>query len=330
MTQSNEWRPAARFETLQARAKMYALIRNFFELRGVLEVDTPVLSQRGVTDPALMAMQTGFNLPGTQALDPLYLQTSPEFAMKRLLAAGSGSIYQIFRAFRNEERGRFHHPEFTLLEWYRVGFTLDDLMTEVEALLRVLLNDQAAKTPARRVSYQELFHQSLHLDPLASSLDAFADRSSELGVRDAYQLCGEDRSVWLDFLFSHFVQPALAPEEMTFVYHFPSILPSLARTVPGFPEWVERVELFMGGIELANGFHELADDGEQRLRFEADNEKRKLLGLPLMHLDDRLLSAIAEGLPDCSGIALGLDRLLMVVLKLESIDATLAFPLETA
>ena len=326
----NDWRPVASLKTLQARARMYASIRSFFEEKGVLEVDTPILSQRGVTDPALMAMKTEFNLPGSKSLSPFYLQTSPEFAMKRLLASGSGSIYQIFRAFRNEERGRFHHPEFTLLEWYRIGFDLLDLMVEVEELLRVLLDDHHAEIIARRVSYQELFHESLNLDPVASSLDEFACRASELGVKDAYPLCGEDRSIWLDFLFSHFIQPALDPKKMTFVYHFPAILPSLARRVPGSPDWVERVELFMGGIELANGFHELADDAEQKLRFERDNQKRTSSGLPLMDLDERLLTALMKGLPDCAGIALGLDRLLMVKLDLQSIDETLTFPIEIA
>jgi lysyl-tRNA synthetase class 2 len=324
------WAPACPTEALQRRAGLLAAIRRFFEARGVLEVETPLLGRRGVTDPHLQPFTTRFRRPGAAEGPELYLQTSPEFAMKRLLAAGSGSIYQICKAFRNEEAGRHHNPEFTLLEWYRVGFSLFELVNEIEALVAEVCRDHRPLAPAERYAYAELFRRRLELDPLAASPADFAAGARRLGYPEAEALCGTDRAAWLDFLFSFAVQPELGQGRVTFVYDYPACLPSLARKRPDDPRLVERVEVFLGGLELGNGFHELADAGEQEARFDHDLAERRAGGLPLPPKDERLLAALRAGLPDCSGVAIGLDRLLMWLAGAESIAEVLAFPLERA
>jgi lysyl-tRNA synthetase class 2 len=308
---------------------MLASIRRFFAERGVLEVETPLLRHAAGTDPNLQPFATEFRLPGLAAGAPLHLQTSPEFAMKRLLAAGSGSIYQICKAFRNEESGRFHNPEFTLLEWYRVGFSLDGLMDEIDALLQLLCASLGLGA-SERIAYAGLFQKHLGLDPLSSSLAAFAECASQHGLPEAAMLCGEARPLWLDLLFSHFIQPHLGLGRLSLVHGYPACLPSLARAKPGAPAVVERVEVFLQGVELGNGYHELADAAEQARRFEADLAARRALGLPPLPIDHTLLAALEAGLPDCSGMALGLDRLLMLVLGADGIAEVLAFPVARA
>lgn len=309
---------------------MNARIRRFFAARGVLEVETPLLGRRGVTDPALSAFTTGFRRPGQAGVTPLYLQTSPEFAMKRLLAAGGGSIYQICKAFRNEESGRHHNPEFTLLEWYRAGFSLEDLIGEVEALISELFETAGRLLPPERVTYTEVFRQCLGLHPIMDNLETFARIAGARGLPEASMLCRDDRAVWLDLLFSHFIQPQLGAQRLTSVYHWPAILPSLARVCPEDDDYVERVEIFFCGMELGNGFHELADADEQEQRFERDRRRRQALALPAVDADERLLDALRSGLPDCSGMAIGLDRLLMAMSGCRSLDEVLAFPLARA
>jgi lysyl-tRNA synthetase class 2 len=328
MAHPTPWQPACSVETLRARAELLANVRRFFAGRGVLEVETPLLCRAGVTDPHLDAFTTGYNPAGSPRETSLYLQTSPEFAMKRLLAAGSGSIFQICKAFRNGEAGRNHNPEFTLLEWYRVGFSLADLLDEVEALFAELF--RGALLPAERLAYADVFRQHVGADPLAASPANLADRAAALGLSDAERLCGDDRSVWLDLLFSHAVQPRLGRGRLTFVYDYPTFLPSLARQRPEKPDVVERAEVFLEGLELGNGFHELADAAEQSARFDRDLKTRLLQGQTLPPKDERLLAALRAGLPDCCGIAIGLDRMLMLLLKKDSIDSVLAFPLDRA
>ena len=306
---------------------MLAAIRRFFAERGVLEVETPLLGHAAGTDPNLQPFTSEFRLPGQAQGATLYLQTSPEFAMKRLLAAGAGSIYQIGKAFRNEEAGRFHNPEFTLLEWYRVGFGLDDLMDEVDALLACLFAAARALPPAERVAYRALFHSHTGLDPVCATPTEFAACARLRGLNEAEALCGEDRNTWLDLLFSHLVQPGLGRGRPCFVRDYPACLPSLARAKPGEPEVVERVEVFMDGLELGNGYRELADACEQERRFDADLAARREAGLALPPQDRRLLAALRAGLPDCAGIAIGLDRLLMVLVGAEGIGQVLGFPL---
>jgi lysyl-tRNA synthetase class 2 len=324
------WQPSCGLTALRARAAALAAVRRFFAERGVLEVETPLLCRAGGTDPNLHPFLTRFQLPGqTEEGLPLYLQTSPEFAMKRLLAAGSGSIYQICKAFRNEEAGRFHNPEFTILEWYRVGFSLERLMDEIDDLLRSLFADRRQLGPSHRIAYRDAFREYAAVDPLAP-LPELVRYARQQGLSEAEALCGENRPLWLDLLFSHLVQPHLGRGCLTFVFDYPACQPSLARPKPDDPRWVERVEVFMDGMELANGFRELTDPHEQERRFDADLAARRAQGLREPPKDRRLLAALEAGLPDCSGVALGLDRLLMLLAGAGAIDQVLAFPVEQA
>jgi len=311
---------------------MLRKIRSFFAERNVLEVETPLLAAHSVTEPHLVPFETLFRPAGggTGLQRPLFLQTSPEFAMKRLLASGLGSIYQICKAFRNEERGRLHNPEFTLLEWYRVGFGLNELIRETECLLHSLLTPSRPTIRSVCFDYCSLFEQQVGTDPVTADFPALARAAERLGYPEAAALCAEARPVWLDFLFSQCVQPKLADWDLVFVTDFPACLPSLARTHPDNPAIVERVEVFIDGIELGNGFHELADPAEQAHRFEQDIATRRALGLHEPEEDKRLLAALEAGLPDCSGIAIGLDRLLMGILTASRIEDVLAFPVERA
>ncbi|MFZ4653881.1 MAG: EF-P lysine aminoacylase EpmA [Methylococcaceae bacterium] len=324
------WAPSCPLSAIKMRAQLNRSIRTFFEDRGVLEVETPLLSWGTVTDPALTPFKTAYHRPGSSYSGDLYLQTSPEFAMKRLLAGGSGSIYQIVKAFRNEEQGRYHNPEFSLLEWYRVDFGLDQLIDEVEALILMLAASFGKGLTSRRISYQTLFLARLQCDPLESSFSEFQAKAEALGLPEASHLCGEDRATWLDLLFGHFIQPDLGRDALTVVIGYPAILPSLARSCPHDPRYVERAELFLAGMELGNGFHELRDPNEQRQRFERDLERRQNHGQVMLPMDQRLLEALRVGLPACSGMAIGLDRLLMALIGSSSLEDVLGFPIERA
>ncbi len=309
---------------------MLSKLRRFFEERSVLEVETPSLCGTVGTDPHLSFFSTGLNEPGGRSGGTLYLQTSPEFVMKRLLAAGSGPIYQVCKAFRNEESGRFHNPEFTILEWYRPGFGLDHLLDEIEALLRCLLADTPHDGKGERLSYREAFIDHAGVDPMTASVDDFAHCADAHRLVDARSLCGEVTSDWLDFLFTHLVQPELGCSGPCFLFDFPACQASLARIRPGPPPVAERVEVFLEGIELANGFHELTDPCEQELRFEQEQQERRRNGQPVPARDTRFLDALRAGLPDCSGVAIGLDRLLMLITGADHIDDVLAFPIARA
>lgn len=309
---------------------MLAEVRRFFQKRGVLEVETPLLCHTSGTDPNLHPFVTDFHLPGRPEGIPLYLQTSPEFAMKRLLASDSGPIYQICKAFRNEENGRHHNPEFTILEWYRPSFRLADLIEEIDALLTRLFTGKRKLAPTERWAYPELFTSLVGADPITASLDRLADAACQRGLPEASTLCGDNRSIWLDLLFSHVVQPQLGRGRACFVYDYPACLPSLARRKPDRPEVVERVELFLDGLELGNGFRELTDPNEQEQRFDTDLAHRRQSGLLMPPKDTRLLAALGDGLPDSSGVALGLDRILMLQLGATSIEEVLAFPVGRA
>jgi lysyl-tRNA synthetase class 2 len=327
---SEDWFPSCALNAIQQRARMLAIIRHFFSQRGVLEVETPLLCQAGATDPHLLAFTTSYRRPGETEGRELFLQTSPEFAMKRLLAAGTGSIYQVCKAFRNEESGRYHNPEFTLLEWYRVGFSLDDLIDEVDALIGEIFRNQHRLGTSIRLGYSELFQDSLGIDPLTASIREFVDAARKHGLAEAEPLCGDRRSMWLDLLFSHLIQPYLGQSQVHYIVDYPICLPSLAQKHTENPLLVKRVEVFLQGLELGNGFHELSDPVEQEERFNHDLAQRKSLALPLPPKDSRLLAALREGLPPCSGIAIGLDRLLMLLIGAECIEETLAFPIDRA
>lgn len=315
-----DWRPRAPADALRARADLLASIRGFFAERAVLEVETPLLCSRGITDPAIEPLLVSGGL--SVGASSRYLQTSPEYAMKRLLAAGSGPIYQICKAFRDGEAGSRHNPEFTLLEWYRPGMDHHQLMAEVVALVGACLGER----PWQALSYWELFRRSIGVDPFADSLGTLQQKVR--GMVDVGALSG-DRDLWLDLLLTHAVEPWLAGQGLCFVYDYPPSQAALARLGErdGYPVG-ERFELYVDGIELANGYHELGDAAEQRARFEDDNRCRQARGQPQRPLDEALLAALAAGLPDCSGVALGVDRLLLLATGETDIRRLLAFPWE--
>jgi lysyl-tRNA synthetase class 2 len=327
VTTGADWSPAAGREVLAARARLLGQVRRYFAAAGVLEVETPLLSFAGATDPALASLATRYSGPAAPHGVALYLQTSPEHAMKRLLAADSGPIYQICRAFRDGERGRRHNPEFTLLEWYRPGFALSALIDEVVGLLHEVLPERLRE---ERVSYAQAFGRTLGLDPHRADAAALRAAATRAGVPGAGELALPTRDAWLDLLMTHCIEPGFDPRAITVVLDYPASQAALARVRPGDPPVAERFEVYAGGMELANGFHELTDAAEQRRRFAADNARRRAEGLPEMPVDARLLAALDAGLPDCSGVALGVDRLLMLAVGARDIADVLAFPLERA
>ena len=324
--QSTAWQPDVNLTMLQLRAEMLARIRDFFSARGVLEVDTPAMSTAAVTDPHLASFSTCFNGPGPRYQQTLYLHTSPEFGMKRLLAAGSGDIYQIAKVFRDGELGDHHNPEFTLLEWYRLGFDHHCLMDEVAALI-MHLRYTFSDTPVtvRRYAYRELFQMHLALDPLQSTVAELSRCACDNNISFTNGMSLDNKDAWLDLLLSHCIEPRLDPNELTFVYDYPATQAALARIHANDPTLAERFELYWGGLELANGFHELKDANEQRRRFQADNRSRAKLGVPLLPLDEQFLAALPQ-LPDCSGVALGIDRLLMLQTGKTRLGEVLVFP----
>lgn len=306
-----EWRPGADIDTLRRRAALLATLRQFFAARGVLEVETPLLCRHGVTDPSLEP----FQLRDTGG--DRYLQTSPEYAMKRLLAARREPVFQVGKAFRAGEAGPRHNPEFTLLEWYRPGYDHHRLMEEVVALVNTCLGER----PLRQTSYRELFRSHLDIDPFTAP--AAELRSVAREHVDAGDLAG-DRDLWLDLLMSHVIEPRL--DGLCLVYDYPATQAALARVVADGDSRVgQRFEVYVDGLELANGYCELTDAQEQRRRFEADNARRRERGQPEHPVDEFLLAALEHGLPECSGVALGIDRLLMLMVGSEDIRDVLAF-----
>lgn len=312
---------------LRARARLLADIRSFFLGLGIMEVDTPICSGRASTDPMLESFSTIYTGPGAPQGKELFLHTSPEFPMKRLLAAGSGPIYQLCKVFRNGEVGRRHNPEFTILEWYRPGFDHHRLMDEVAKLINGLVPDPL---PVERISYGDLFQRHLGFDPHQCTVKELREHAIRFGVPGSESIDLQDIDGWLDLLMTHCIEPHLGRGSLCFVYDYPSTQASLARIRPGSPSLAERFELYMDGIELANGFHELASGPEQRCRFESDLEQRRANGVREVPMDEFLLAALDEGFPDCSGVALGIDRLLMRLTGAEHIQEVLAFPLERA
>lgn len=311
-----DWLPSATLEALRARADLLARIRAFFASREVLEIETPLLCSSGVTDPAIepLIVERGDSLTA-----PRYLQTSPEYAMKRLLAAGSGPIYQLARAFRDGEAGARHNPEFSLLEWYRPGLDHHQLMAEVAELVIHCLGSK----PVEYHSYRDLFMTELGLDPLTASLDQLRDRARE--SLDVGSLRG-DRDTWLDLLMSHLVEPALTGRGLCFVYDYPASQAALARVEEKGGQMVaQRFELYVDGVEVANGYCELTDASELRRRFLADNARRRECGRSQRPVDELLLAALDSGMPACSGVALGVDRLLMLAHGKTDIRQVLAF-----
>ncbi len=323
----DDWRPTAPIKNIRLRAELLAKTRQFFAARDVLEVETPLLSMATVSDPHLQSFVTRYNGPGLPPDTALYLQTSPEAAMKRLLAAGSGSIYQICKAFRDGEYGARHNPEFTMLEWYRIDFDHFALMEEVEALVQVLLGFECE---FERITYQALFESYLGLDPHRASLDDLMCCASDAGGLTAPSGTEMGRDGWLDLLMSHLIEPHLGHTVPVFIYDYPASQAALAKIRPGEVALAERFELYITGVELANGYHELCDGDEFLRRFERDILQRKREGCFVPGVNHRLSAALKAGLPASSGVALGFDRLLMVAAGCESIAKVGSFTVANA
>ena len=321
-----DYQPSCDLNAIKARAKMYAQLRQFFAERDVLEVETPVLSQAGVTDVHLASVQALRHIGGRQHTH--YLQTSPEFPMKRLLASGSGPIYQICKVFRDDEHGRKHNSEFTMLEWYRPHLSLKDLMFEVSDLLNLTLKDRFAEVRPTVLSYKHAFMDRLDLNPLQATLTELKDAAHRVGLNLDL---GDDRLGYIDLLFSHMVEPSLGFDTPVFLTDFPPEMASLAKTkVDEDGELVAaRFELYIEGLELANAYDELIDAEVLRSRFEADNAEREKLGLHVMPIDEYLLAALPN-MTECSGIALGIDRLLMVATEKMRLQQVIAFPADVS
>ena len=323
---SQNFQPTCDVQALKARAKMYQRIRQFFAERDVLEVETPVLSQAAVTDVHLASVLALRHVNGQQHTH--YLQTSPEFAMKRLLASGSGAIFQICKVFRDDEHGRKHNSEFTMLEWYRPAFSLTDLMHETSALLNVCLAERFSDLRPMVLSYKHAFQDRLDINPLQATLQQLKDTARRVGLNLDL---GDDRLAYMDLLFSHMVEPSLGFDTPVFLTDFPPEMASLAKvkTDDDGEQVAARFEVYIEGLELANAYDELVDAEVLRQRFMADNAERAAQGLTVMPIDEHLLAALPH-MPECSGIALGIDRLLMIAQNKLKLEQVITFPAEIA
>jgi lysyl-tRNA synthetase class 2 len=332
---ADTWRPTATRALLEKRAAALARVRGYFAQHRVLEVDTPIVINAPVTDVHIHSAEVRFPEHAAR----YFLHTSPEFAMKRLLAAGSGDIYQIAHVVRGLERGRQHNAEFTLIEWYRLGFSLEQLMDEVEALVREVLGPAAASLGSERISYRDAFVREAGIDPFVATREQLEVAGRDLGFQPsdpavaagtAGAMTEAVRDELLELLMGARIGPRLGQNALTFVYNYPASQAALARLDPTDPRCALRFELYCEGIELANGFHELASAAEQRTRFEQDLRERGRRGLPTFALDERMLAALDAGLPDSAGVALGFDRLVMLATGANHIDDVIPFPIERA
>ena len=319
------WQPTLTWEYAQKRAQILKKIRQFFDERNVIEVETPALSQGTVTDVHLDAITCRYNFlsdSSTEQSTNLYLQTSPEFHLKRLLASGYGCIFQIAKAFRHEEAGRFHNPEFTLLEWYRLGFDHFMLMKEVAALLITVLDcDEPIQT-----TYQNIFIEQVGLDPLTATREQLLSLIEAHDKLSDWLTVEQDNDILLQFIFSELIEPHIGNNSPCFVYNFPCSQASLAKISPEDARVAERFECYFRGIELVNGFNELTDADKQLERFQIDNLQRNKLSLQVKPIEKNFIAALSQGLPQCSGVALGVDRLIMLALKAKHIEEVISFP----
>lgn len=307
--------------TLELRARLYALIREFFAVRGVLEVETPILSAGANTEPNIASFSTQFSGHVDSGAPGRWLRTSSEFAQKRLLAAGVGDNYEFGRVFRDGEAGARHNPEFTMLEWYRVGWKHTRLIDETVELVQAALALAGKSADVWKTTYRDLFRDAVRLDPFAASEAELQTAIGDVRV-DAQGLSRDD---WLDLLLTHRIQPEFPPDRVTVVFDYPATQCALAKIRADDPPVAERFELYVGTHELANGYHELTDAAEQRARFLRDNAHRRERGLPELPIDEKFLAALEAGTPDCAGVALGIERLLMAMTGSEDIRDVLAF-----
>ena len=319
------WRPTATHAALARRAAMLQTTRAFFSDRNVLEVETPILSAAAVSDPQIESLATQVAGIGLKFLCP-----SPEYAMKRLLAAGSGDIYQICKVFRDAERGRWHNPEFTMIEWYRLGVDDAALMDEVESLVRALLAPARSLGPAERLSYSAALQRHAGVDAFSSSDHELRQAALRHGIVCDAEL---ERDAKLDLLMGLIVGPRLGREGPCFICDYPASQAALARLRPsasGRAAVAARFELYLDGLELANGFHELANPRELRARFDRDLWVRQVRGHVQRPLDEKFLAALEAGMPDCAGVALGFDRLVAIVLGADRLADAMAFTIDNA
>ena len=307
------------------RAQLYSRIRTFFTDRQILEVETPILSAAGNTDPNIESFTTRFSGHVDAGSPQRWLRTSPEYPLKRLLAAGIGDCYELGRVFRNGEAGKRHNPEFTMLEWYRVGWDHRRLMDETVALVQASLALVDRRAEVRVTTYRQLFIDALVLDPMTATTDELRAPLHRFGIDPD----GLERDDWLDLLITHLIQPDFPRERITVIHDYPASQCALAKIRAGDPPVAERFEMYLGPYELANGYHELNDAAEQRARFERDAARRRTRGLPAVPRDERLL-AVLDAMPDCAGVALGVERLLMCLAGTDAIADVLAFPFHDA
>ncbi|WP_062260477.1 EF-P lysine aminoacylase EpmA [Endozoicomonas arenosclerae] len=327
---SDNWKPSASISTLKQRADLFGRIRQYFDEQNVMEVDTPMLSASATVDLHIDSFVTTFLPIGGGKEQSCYLHTSPEFPMKRLLAAGSGDIYSLGRVFRNGEAGGRHNPEFTMLEYYRVGMNQHQLMDDMSELL----SSVADFKELARVSYGHLFQEYFGINPHLASDEELARLVRE---KVDSSLDGLERNDCLDLLFSNEIEPGLGKSDSkqlngVYVYDYPASMAALARlhTNEGGEQVAARFELFINGVELANGYHELTNAQEQHSRFQAEQDKRRELGRPVYPYDQRLVEGLKSGMPDCAGVAMGLDRLLMLMLDKKKIADVIAFDFSRA
>lgn len=323
---SNDFGPSAAWPMLQLRARLLARVREFFAARGFLEVETPLLSADVVVDRHLEPFETWLQNDAGQQGRRLFLQTSPEFAMKRLLAAGGEAIYQITRAFRQGEIGRLHNPEFTIIEWYRRG----DALAEGMALLSEVCEALLERGPAQRLTYRAAFQQFAAVDPLEDDARQLRSRLVERGIAPPGSLEPDDRDGWLDLLLVECVEPNLGRGRPTILHDYPPSQAALARVREEHPPVAERFELYVDGIELANGYHELLDAGVLRARNRRNNVLRQRDGHGSLPEESRLLAAMDHGLPPCAGVALGFDRIVMLAAGASCLAEVLPFPIDRA
>ncbi|MDJ0711461.1 MAG: EF-P lysine aminoacylase EpmA [Woeseiaceae bacterium] len=316
-----DWRPSSGPQAAARRAALLQRLRARFAHCGVLEVDTPALSTAAVSDVQIESLEIGRS---QVSRIPLYLHTSPEFTMKRLLAAGYPDIYSICRVFRDGEAGRRHQPEFTMIEWYRLDMELADIVHDTIKLIDTALADAAPNAAPLTCDYRDLFLDSIGIDPLETDLNELA----ALGDDEQRSAVGDELDDWLDWLFATRIAPQLAKDRLTVVSHYPASQAALARLCPDDARVADRFEVFLGDVELANGYVELTDGVEQRRRIGADNLERQRRGRKLRPVDEALLAALEDGLPACAGVAMGLERLQMVMDNTDDIRdvITFAFP----
>ena len=322
-----DWSPSASLDAIRLRAQLNAAIRAFFAERDVLEVETPVLSLTGNTDPNIASFSLEFSGRTDGASRTRWLRTSPEYPLKRLLAAGIGDCYELGRVFRDGEAGGRHNPEFTMLEWYRVGWGHLQLVEETAALVRSALSLVGRDAGLEVIGYRDLYRTRLGIDPFTAGDEALRAALGDVEINPE----GLERDDWLDLLMTHRLQPGFKPGEMLAIHGYPPSQCALARVHgSGSDAVAERFEVYLGSIELANGYHELTDGTEQGARFQRDLARRAQRGDPQPPMDGRMLAALASGMPACAGVALGVDRLLMAMLGTQRIADVLAFDFSRA